>query len=208
MLNIWSNILKNMASQPKRLILFASGSGTNVQNICEYFQQDDRIQIVLVAGNKEEAYVWERIKPFKIEAYCFTKTDLQEGQVLQKVKKYQPDLIVLAGFLLKIPEAMVAAFPDKIINIHPALLPKYGGKGMYGLQVHKAVKQNKETESGISIHYVNSHYDEGQLLFQARVTLTLEDTPQTIAQKVQALEYKHFPKMIEQLLFDSQQDEE
>ncbi len=197
-----------MASQPKRLILFASGSGTNVQNICEYFQQDDRIQIVLVAGNKEEAYVWERIKPFKIEAYCFTKTDLQEGQVLQKVKKYQPDLIVLAGFLLKIPEAMVAAFPDKIINIHPALLPKYGGKGMYGLQVHKAVKQNKETESGISIHYVNSHYDEGQLLFQARVTLTLEDTPQTIAQKVQALEYKHFPKMIEQLLFDSQQDEE
>ncbi|MGD2004621.1 MAG: phosphoribosylglycinamide formyltransferase [Flavobacteriaceae bacterium] len=197
-----------MASQPKRLILFASGSGTNVQNICEYFQQDDRIQIVLVAGNKEEAYVWERIKPFKIEAYCFTKTDLQEGQVLQKVKKYQPDLIVLAGFLLKIPEAMVAAFPDKIINIHPALLPKYGGKGMYGLQVHKAVKQNKETESGISIHYVNSHYDEGQLLFQARVTLTLEDTPQTIAQKVQALEYKHFPKIIEQLLFDSQQDEE
>jgi len=197
-----------MASQPKRLILFASGSGTNVQNICEYFQQDDRIQIVLVAGNKEEAYVWERIKPFKIEAYCFTKTDLQEGQVLQKVKKYQPDLIVLAGFLLKIPEAMVAAFPDKIINIHPALLPKYGGKGMYGLQVHKAVKQNKETESGISIHYVNSHYDEGQLLFQARVTLTLEDTPQTIAQKVQALEYKHFPKMIEHLLFDSQQDEE
>jgi len=197
-----------MASQPKRLILFASGSGTNVQNICEYFQQNDRIQIVLVAGNKEEAYVWERIKPFKIEAYCFTKTDLQEGQVLQKVKKYQPDLIVLAGFLLKIPEAMVAAFPDKIINIHPALLPKYGGKGMYGLQVHKAVKQNKETESGISIHYVNSHYDEGQLLFQARVTLTLEDTPQTIAQKVQALEYKHFPKIIEQLLFDSQQDEE
>ncbi|MGA1029553.1 MAG: phosphoribosylglycinamide formyltransferase [Flavobacteriaceae bacterium] len=197
-----------MASQPKRLILFASGSGTNVQNICEYFQQDDRIQIVLVAGNKEEAYVWERIKPFKIEAYCFTKTDLQEGQVLQKVKKYQPDLIVLAGFLLKIPEAMVAAFPDKIINIHPALLPKYGGKGMYGLQVHKAVKQNKETESGISIHYVNSHYDEGQLLFQARVTLTLEDTPQTIAQKVQALEYKHFPKIIEQLLLDSQQDEE
>lgn len=197
-----------MASQPKRLILFASGSGTNVQNICEYFQQDDRIQIVLVAGNKEEAYVWERIKPFKIEAYCFTKTDLQEGQVLQKVKKYQPDLIVLAGFLLKIPEAMVAAFPDKIINIHPALLPKYGGKGMYGLQVHKDVKQNKETESGISIHYVNSHYDEGQLLFQARVTLTLEDTPQTIAQKVQALEYKHFPKIIEQLLFDSQQDEE
>jgi len=197
-----------MASQPKRLILFASGSGTNVQNICEYFQQDDRIQIVLVAGNKEEAYVWERIKPFKIEAYCFTKTDLQEGQVLQKVKKYQPDLIVLAGFLLKIPEAMVAAFPDKIINIHPALLPKYGGKGMYGLQVHKAVKQNKETESGISIHYVNSHYDEGQLMFQARVTLTLEDTPQTIAQKVQALEYKHFPKIIEQLLFDSQQDEE
>lgn len=197
-----------MASQPKRLILFASGSGTNVQNICEYFQQDDRIQIVLVAGNKEEAYVWERIKPFKIEAYCFSKTDLQEGQVLQKVKKYQPDLIVLAGFLLKIPEAMVAAFPDKIINIHPALLPKYGGKGMYGLQVHKAVKQNKETESGISIHYVNSHYDEGQLLFQARVTLTLEDTPQTIAQKVQALEYKHFPKIIEQLLFDSQQDEE
>ena len=197
-----------MASQPKRLILFASGSGTNVQNICEYFQQDDRIQIVLVVGNKEEAYVWERIKPFKIEAYCFTKTDLQEGQVLQKVKKYQPDLIVLAGFLLKIPEAMVAAFPDKIINIHPALLPKYGGKGMYGLQVHKAVKQNKETESGISIHYVNSHYDEGQLLFQARVTLTLEDTPQTIAQKVQVLEYKHFPKIIEQLLFDSQQDEE
>ncbi len=197
-----------MAPRPKRLILFASGSGTNVQNICEYFQQDPRVKIVLVAGNKQQAGVWERIRAFDIEGYCFDKTALENGEVLTQLKKYQPDFIVLAGFLLKIPDAMVAAFPQKILNIHPALLPNYGGKGMYGLNVHKAVKENNESVSGISIHFVNEHYDEGQLVFQAQVPLVPADTPESIAQKVHQLEYDHFPKVIEQLLFEDKRANE
>ena len=191
-----------MASRPKRLVLFASGSGTNVENICKYFEHDTRIEIILVVGNNVSAGVWERIKPFGISSYCFDKPALNSGEVLQYLEKHQPDLIVLAGFLLKIPEAIVAAFPQQIINIHPALLPKYGGKGMYGLNVHKAVKQNKDGVSGISIHYVNPHYDEGQLIFQATVDIDVQDTPESIAQKVHQLEYKHFPKVIEQLLLN------
>lgn len=197
-----------MASRPKRLVLFASGSGTNVQKICEYFEHDNRIEIILVAGNNAHAGVWDRIKPFKIPNYCFDKSALNNGEVLHHLEKHQPDLIVLAGFLLKIPEAIVATFPQQIINIHPALLPKYGGKGMYGLNVHRAVKKNKDTVSGISIHYVNPNYDEGQLIFQATVNLSEQDNPESIAYKVHQLEHKHFSKVIEQLLFNTKNSDE
>ena len=191
-----------MASKHKRLILFASGSGTNVQNICEYFQVEDNVAIVLVAGNNKQAQVWDRIKPFHIERYCFDKKALIDGEVLSNLRQYAPDLIILAGFLLKIPEALVEAFPKRIINIHPSLLPKYGGKGMYGMHVHQAVKENRETISGISIHYVNQFYDEGQILFQARVAIKSQDSAVDIADKVQQLEHEHYPKVIKKLLFD------
>ena len=191
-----------MASKHKRLILFASGSGTNVQNICEYFQVEDNVAIVLVAGNNKQAQVWDRIKPFHIERYCFDKKALIDGEVLSNLRQYAPDLIILAGFLLKIPEALVEAFPKRIINIHPSLLPKYGGKGMYGMHVHQAVKENMETISGISIHYVNQFYDEGQILFQARVAIKSQDSAVDIADKVQQLEHEHYPKVIKKLLFD------
>ena len=191
-----------MASKLKRVILFASGSGTNVQNICEYFQLEDNVAIVLVAGNNKQAQVWDRIKPFHIERYCFDKKALIDGEVLSNLRQYAPDLIILAGFLLKIPEALVEAFPKRIINIHPSLLPKYGGKGMYGMHVHQAVKENRETISGISIHYVNQFYDEGQILFQARVAIKSQDSAVDIADKVQQLEHEHYPKVIKKLLFD------
>ena len=191
-----------MASKLKRLILFASGSGTNVQNICEYFQVEDNVAIVLVAGNNKQAQVWDRIKPFHIERYCFDKKALIDGEVLSNLRQYAPDLIILAGFLLKIPEALVEAFPKRIINIHPSLLPKYGGKGMYGMHVHQAVKENMETISGISIHYVNQFYDEGQILFQASVAIKIQDSAVDIAHKVQLLEHEHYPKVIKKLLFD------
>ena len=191
-----------MASKFKRLILFASGSGTNVKNICEYFQVEDNVAIVLVAGNNKQAQVWDRIKPFHIERYCFDKKALIDGEVLSNLRQYAPDLIILAGFLLKIPEALVEAFPKRIINIHPSLLPKYGGKGMYGMHVHQAVKENMETISGISIHYVNQFYDEGQILFQARVAIKSQDSAVDIADKVQQLEHEHYPKVIKKLLFD------
>lgn len=197
-----------MAFKPKRLILFASGSGTNVQNICEYFQGEDNVDIVLVAGNNKQAQVWDRIKPFHIEGYCFDKKALINGKVLSNLRQYAPDLIILAGFLLKIPEALVEAFPQQIINIHPSLLPKYGGKGMYGMHVHQAVKENRETMSGISIHYVNQFYDEGQLLFQTSVAIKSQDSAGDIAQKVQQLEYEHYPKVIKKLLFDSKMIDE
>ena len=191
-----------MAFKPKKLVLFASGSGTNVQNICEYFQEADNVDIVLVAGNNKQAQVWDRIKPFHIEGYCFEKKALIDGKVLSNLRQYAPDLIILAGFLLKIPKALVEAFPQQIINIHPSLLPKYGGKGMYGMHVHQAVKENREIMSGISIHYVNQFYDEGQLLFQASVSIKSHDSVVDIAHKVQQLEYEHYPKVIKKLLFD------
>lgn len=197
-----------MAFKPKRLILFASGSGTNVQNFCEYFQGEDNVDIVLVAGNNKQAQVWDRIKPFHIEGYCFDKKALINGKVLSNLRQYAPDLIILAGFLLRIPEALVEAFPQQIINIHPSLLPKYGGKGMYGMHVHQAVKENRETMSGISIHYVNQFYDEGQLLFQASVAIKSQDSAGDIAHKVQQLEYEHYPKVIKKLLFDSKMIDE
>ena len=186
----------------KRIIIFASGSGTNTQNIIEYFQQNKIAKVVLVLSNKEDAKVLERANTLNIPFLSFTKADLYtSNKVLDVLKKEMPDLIVLAGFLLKLPENILQAYPNKVINIHPALLPKYGGKGMYGSFVHESVLANNEAETGITIHYVNENYDEGAIIFQKSVFLTEGDTPETVASKVHKLEYKYFPKIIERVLY-------
>ncbi|PKA98192.1 formyltetrahydrofolate-dependent phosphoribosylglycinamide formyltransferase [Flavobacteriaceae bacterium MAR_2009_75] len=188
----------------KRIVLFASGSGSNVENIANYFKDSQRIEVVAVLTNKKEAKVLDRCDRLGINAiyfnrHSFYKTDF----VLNVLKSIQPDLIVLAGFLWKIPKDLILSFPDKIINIHPALLPKYGGKGMYGSKVHEAVKANNEVETGITIHYVNENYDEGAIIQQAKTVVDSKDTPETIAAKVHELEYEHFPKVVEKLLAEN-----
>ncbi len=185
----------------KEIVLFASGSGSNVENIVQYFKDNDGIKVACVLTNNTKAYVIERCKQLEIPLLYFNRTAFSRSNtVLNVLHSLKPDLIVLAGFLWKIPKDLVTAFPNKIINIHPALLPKYGGKGMYGANVHKAVKENGEKETGITIHYVNEHYDEGAIIFQERTVLSEEDSFEAIAQKVHALEYEHFPKVIEKLL--------
>ncbi|MCD9584046.1 phosphoribosylglycinamide formyltransferase [Tenacibaculum maritimum] len=184
----------------KRLVIFASGSGSNAENIIHHFAPSKSATVTHVLSNNQHAKVFERCKRLKIPISLFDKEDFaQEDTVLQFLLQ-EADFIILAGFLWKIPSKIIAAFPNKIINIHPALLPKYGGKGMYGMHVHKAVKENKETETGISIHYVNENYDEGAIIFQTKTILSTEDTPETIAHKVHELEYEHFPKVIEQVI--------
>ena len=185
----------------KRIVIFASGSGTNTQNVIQYFQHTDVAEVVHVLSNNKDAKVLERAKALQIKASSFTKDELFAPKgVFETLKSEQIDLIVLAGFLLKFPEHILKEYPNKVINIHPALLPKYGGKGMYGMRVHEAVLENQETETGITIHYVNEHYDEGAVIFQENVLLSVDETPETIAQKVHELEYQFFPKVIEELL--------
>ena len=184
----------------KKIIVFASGNGTNVEAICNYFQKKKDIVVAAVFTNNSQAKVLSRIRPFKIKGICFSKEDLKSGKVTALLQDIAPDLIVLAGFLWKIPLKMVNAFPQKIINIHPALLPKYGGQGMYGIHVHKAVKENAEVKTGITIHYVNEFYDEGASIFQKEVRLKPEDKPEQIAKKVHQLEHSYYPMVIETLL--------
>ncbi len=184
----------------KKIIVFASGSGTNAENIIKYFEKTEIAKVVSVFTNNASAKVIERAKNHQIPVEIFSKTELLERNVLQKVQEIDPDLIVLAGFLLKFPENIIELYPNKIINIHPALLPNYGGKGMYGMHIHRAIVNNKEKETGISIHYVNEHYDEGGIIFQANVALTEEDTPETVAEKIHELEQKHFPEIIHRIL--------
>lgn len=185
----------------KNIVIFASGSGTNAQNIIEYFNSSELANVSLVLSNKKEAKVLDRAKSLNVNALSFTKEEfLHSNKILDILKNNLPDLIVLAGFLLKFPENILNEFPNKVINIHPALLPKYGGKGMYGSNVHQAVLDNKETETGITIHYVNENYDEGAIIFQESVLLKGMETASMVAQKVHQLEYEYFPKVIESLL--------
>lgn len=184
----------------KKIIVFASGSGTNAENIIKYFKSGSVGEVVGVFTNNANAKVIERAKNNDVPVEVFTKAELYESDLVQKINAIQPDLIVLAGFLLKFPDALIAAYPDKIINIHPALLPKYGGKGMYGMHVHKAIVENKEKETGITIHYVNENYDEGATIFQKQVTILGTDTPEVVAEKIHELEQKYFPMVIEDLL--------
>jgi phosphoribosylglycinamide formyltransferase-1 len=183
------------------IVLFASGSGTNVENIVNFFKDDQDTQISMILTNNPKAYVIQRAEKLGIPVRIFNRDDFYNNStIIDLLKKIKPDLIVLAGFLWLIPENMIKAFPDKIINIHPALLPKYGGKGMYGSKVHEAVVANKEKESGITIHYVNERYDEGNIIFQAKCEVLPTDTPDDVANKVHGLEYKHFPRVIARLL--------
>jgi phosphoribosylglycinamide formyltransferase-1 len=187
----------------KKIVIFASGSGTNAENIIKHYKNSSIGTIVSVFTNNPSAYVIERAKNFLVPTVIFTKEDLIESKVLQKLNAIQPDLIVLAGFLLKFPESIVKAYSNKIINIHPALLPKYGGKGMYGMNVHKAVVENKEKETGITIHFVNENYDEGNIIFQKKVTVLITDTPEVVAEKIHELEQSYFPDVIDKLLTSS-----
>jgi len=184
----------------KKIAILASGSGTNAENIIQYFADSPKAKVALVASNRKDAYVLERAKNHNVPNFSFSKSDLEEGKLAHQLEEMQIDLIVLAGFLLKIPDALIKAFPDRIINIHPALLPKYGGKGMYGSRVHEAVKSKGDVLTGITIHYVNEIYDEGRIIFQESVEIDQRDTAETIAGKVQLLEHKYFPKVIESLL--------
>ncbi|MDG1477108.1 MAG: phosphoribosylglycinamide formyltransferase [Vicingaceae bacterium] len=184
-----------------RIAIFASGSGSNAENIFNYFKESDNVEVSLILTNNPSAFVIERAKNMNVTSHVFTKSDfLNTDEILHILAKNNVNLIVLAGFLLKIPENLIKKFSNKIVNIHPALLPKYGGKGMYGDNVHKAVVANKETESGITIHFVNEHYDEGKIIFQAKCTVLENDTYENVAAKVHKLEYEHFPKAINQLI--------
>ncbi|MBC7391520.1 MAG: phosphoribosylglycinamide formyltransferase [Opitutaceae bacterium] len=185
----------------KKIAFFASGSGSNIENIVTYMGLKQYNIQYLIFCNKPDAFVLERAKKLNIDSIVFDKSDLRENQsVLNHLKRFQPDLIVLAGFLWLMPPNIVQEFPNRIINIHPALLPDYGGKGMYGMRVHESVVLNKEKYSGITIHYVNEHYDEGKYILQETCLLTENDTAEDVASKVHALEYEHFPKVIEKLL--------
>ncbi len=183
-----------------RLAIFASGSGSNAENITRYFAGRADVEVVLFLSNKKNAYVLERGKKLNIASYYFEKSDMEEGGILQLLQENQVSFIVLAGYLQKIPSDIIKAYPDKIVNIHPALLPKFGGKGMYGERVHEAVIQAGEKESGITIHYVNEHYDQGNIIFQASCPVLVSDTPADLAQRVHELEYLHYPRLIDKLL--------
>jgi len=185
----------------KRVVIFASGSGSNAENLIKFFQNSDNASVILVLTNNPHAKVLDRCKNLNMSAMCFNKTAFSEtGHVLDLLKTLEPDLIVLAGFLWKFPESILNAFPNKVINVHPALLPKFGGKGMYGIHVHNAVVENKEPETGITIHYVNEHYDEGAIIFQAKCDVTPSDSAEDVAAKIHELEMEHFPKVVEKLL--------
>ena len=185
---------------PLKIAIFASGSGSNAENIVNFFANKLEFEFPLIISNKTDAFVHERAKKLQIPSLSCPKEDFLSGDpILTLLKQYNIDCIVLAGFLLKIPTVLIEQFPNKIINIHPALLPKFGGKGMYGDRVHQAVADAGETESGITVHYVNANYDEGSIIFQAKCPVLPTDTAELIAEKVHALEYDHFPKVIERL---------
>jgi phosphoribosylglycinamide formyltransferase-1 len=180
----------------KKIALFASGSGSNVENIIRYFSGNAEISFPLVVSNRRNAFVHERAKSLGVPSHFFPKESFENGDVLRLLQENDIDGIVLAGFLLKVPENLLKAFPNRIINIHPALLPKYGGQGMYGHHVHEAVVAAHEKESGITIHYVNENYDEGQIIFQAKCQVLPTDTADDVAAKVHELEYRRFPEII------------
>ncbi len=183
-----------------KIVIFASGSGTNAENIIKHFENKDCATVVSIFTNNPNAKVIERAHNLKVPSEIFSKEELLDSNVLQKINTIKPDWIILAGFLLKLPETIIKQYPDKIINIHPALLPKFGGKGMYGMNVHQAVVENKEKETGITIHFVNENYDEGNIIFQKKVSVLTSDTPEVVAEKIHELEQRYFPEVIEKLI--------
>lgn len=184
--------------------VFASGEGSNAENLFIHFANDPRIKFKIVVCNNEQAGVIKRAEKYRKTVQIISKTALENytGQIIEFLKVEQVNLIILAGFLLKIPPAFIKAFPDQIINLHPSLLPKFGGKGMYGINVHRAVIATGETETGITIHYVNEEYDKGRIILQEKCSVSSGDTAETLAAKVHALEWKFLPLAIEQLITD------
>ncbi|MEA5256470.1 phosphoribosylglycinamide formyltransferase [Arcicella aquatica] len=184
----------------KNIAIFASGSGSNAERIVEYFSDSTEINVKLFLCNNPQAGVIQRAERLNIPLVMFNRQQFKSGKVVDILKENEIDWVILAGFLWLVPQNVVEAFPNKIINIHPALLPKFGGKGMYGHFVHEAVVENKETESGITIHLVNEHYDEGAIIFQASYPVLPTDLPEDVAKKGQVLEHKHFPEVIEKAI--------
>ncbi len=184
-----------------KIAIFASGSGTNAENIIRFSKENKKFEISLIFSNNKNAYVIQRASNHNIKYHILSRTEFYDSKmILEMLEENKVEFIVLAGFLWLIPEYLIEAYPNKIINIHPALLPKYGGKGMYGMNVHKAVVENKEKESGITIHYVNKDYDKGDIIFQAKCEVSEIDTPEDVAKKVHELEYAHFPQIIHKIL--------
>lgn len=185
----------------KRIAIFASGSGSNAQKIMEHFKYSQNAEVALVLSNNQDAYVLQRADNFEIPTHVFDKHEFfQTDEVVEVLKRLEIDLVVLAGFLWLVPQNLLKAFPNKIINIHPALLPKFGGKGMYGDNVHRAVLQAGEQEHGITIHFVNENFDEGEIIYQARFRVESDDTLEIIKFNGQQLEHQHYPKIIENLI--------
>lgn len=181
-----------------RIAIFASGRGSNARNIINYFENNPSITVSLIVSNKQTAPVLDIGKQFDINTLVINRVDFYNStELLEVFREQKIDFVVLAGFLWLIPSYLVKAYNNRIVNIHPALLPKYGGKGMYGMNVHKAVHAAKEPQTGITIHYVNEKYDEGNIIFQASCEIDSNDTPESIAQKIHQLEYSHFPRIIE-----------
>ncbi len=185
----------------KRIVIFASGNGSNAENLITFFRDNPTISITQVLTNNPKANILERCKNLNVSALSFNKVAFENTEdVFNILKIAQPDLIILAGFLWKFPQNILKAFPNKVINLHPALLPKFGGKGMYGMHVHKAIVSEKETETGITIHYVNEHYDEGTIIFQTKCDVKPSDSAEDIAKKVHHLEMMYFPQVVNKLL--------
>ena len=182
----------------KNLVIFASGSGSNAENIIRYFAEKPGFRVKKIYCNVPDAYVLERAKKYNVPTQVFNRAEFRNPDIiLRQLQEEGTDFIILAGFLWLVPDCITTAYPNRIVNIHPALLPAYGGKGMYGHHVHEAVLAAGEKESGITIHYVNEHYDSGDIIFQATCPVLPDDTPDTLAARVHELEYAHFPRVIE-----------
>lgn len=191
----------NPLRMTKKIAVFASGNGSNAENLITFFKNSDLARVEVVMTNNPTAGVISRANSLNVSVCVFSKNELQStSRVSDILTSFKIDWIVLAGFLLLFPKNIINRYLNKIVNIHPALLPKYGGKGMYGMHIHKAVVENKEKETGITIHFVNEKYDEGKIIFQAKTEITNRDTPESVAEKIHKLEQQHFPKVIENLI--------
>ncbi|TPE44989.1 phosphoribosylglycinamide formyltransferase [Pontibacter mangrovi] len=192
----------------KNIVIFASGSGSNAQRLLEHFEHHPQIRVAALFSNNPKAYALKRAETFHVPAFLFSRDEFYNtDKVLEQVQAFKPDLIVLAGFLWLVPNNLLRAFPNRIINIHPALLPRYGGKGMHGINVHTAVIQAREPESGITIHYINEEYDKGEFILQERCPVQPADTPEELAARVLQLEHKHLPEVVEKLLLEQNQQQ-
>ena len=191
--------LPSFASMSKsRIAIFASGNGTNAEAIMKYFNGHPSIEVAILLSNNPQAFALERAKKFSVPTHVFTRGQFRiSSDVLEELVKQKVTHVVLAGFLWLIPEYLIKAYPGRILNIHPALLPAFAGRGMYGMKVHEAVKKSGEKETGITIHEVNDKYDDGRIIFQDRCTISSDDTPEQIASKVHKLEYAHYPEVID-----------